>query len=57
VFALLAALVVLSVVRLVPVLGGLVFLAAFLLGTGALALRAYRAHRGRPPVPLAGAAP
>ena len=46
VLRLLAALVVLGIVRLVPVLGGLVSFAALLFGMGALAIQLYRAYRG-----------
>ena len=48
---LLAALVVLALVRLVPILGGLVWLAALLFGVGALALQLQRTYqrRGTPP--------
>jgi hypothetical protein len=46
VLRLLAALVVLGIVRLVPVLGGLVSFAALLFGMGALGIQLYRAYRG-----------
>lgn len=43
---LLAALVVLGILRLVPILGGLVSLAALLFGMGALVMQLYRTYRG-----------
>lgn len=46
VLRLLAALVVLGILRLVPVLGGLVSLAALLFGMGALVMQLYRKYRG-----------
>ncbi len=46
VLRLLAALVVLGILRLVPVLGGLVSLAALLFGMGALVMQLHRAYRG-----------
>lgn len=46
VLRLLAALVVLGILRLVPILGGLVSLAALLFGMGALVLQLYRTYRG-----------
>ncbi len=46
VLRLLVALVVLAILRLVPVLGGLVSFAALLFGTGALVMQLYRAYRG-----------
>ncbi len=46
VLGLLAALVVLGILRLVPILGGLVSLAALLFGMGALVTQLYRTYRG-----------
>ena len=47
VLGLAAALVVLGLLRLVPVIGGLASLATLLLGMGALVTQLYRAYRGR----------
>lgn len=51
VLAFLAGLVVLRVLALVPFLGGLVWFAAALFGTGALAVAAWRARAATTPVP------